>query len=326
MAARAQANTLAAHELSSAGICNDMIAEVVACEVRRAAATALAEAEQSARNRTARLAANFRRRRLGQCFRGWATLARKSHHQRTALFNFPSGPAAHDLSEQNRRLSIGSLTASRAHAARSLSQVVQQRADWEWRLRAADEQESARQAAILQPFNLVPMLENSTLGGYTKERKTYRYFLLLFIFYFYFVGKNTKSASLSWKLILSCPDMPSPEDKTSAEFVPLIQTLRRKFQKSLGHNTTGGKEEEDQSGLLVCRTVPGQRRPGTTVAVCVRQVGRSDLEAATFSEAERKRLFSGASGLLVLVGLHVEDCDADLQRLDSGKKRVLNCA
>ena len=108
----------------------------------------------------------------------------------------------------------------------------------------------------------------------------------------------------------------------SNEYFPFLQMLRRKFQKSLGQS--GGKKEQEEEevdgGLLVCRTVPGQRRPGTTVSVCVRQVGRHDLEAATFSEAERKRCFSGTSGILVLVGFNEEDKESDFKRLDSGRR------
>jgi hypothetical protein len=117
-------------------------------------------------------------------------------------------------------------------------------------------------------------------------------------------------------LILSCPDLDN-EDQQSAEFLPFVQMLRRKFQKSLGASNDDG---EDSKSLLVCRTVPGQERPGRTVSVCVRQVTPADLEAATFSEAERKRLFSGTSGLLALVGLGETDLEADLQRLDSGMR------
>ena len=48
-------------------------------------------------------------------------------------------------------------------------------------------------------------------------------------------------------------------------------------------------------------------------------MSRNDLETALFSEADRKRLFSGTSGLLVLVG---GDREADLKRLDSGRRNI----
>ena len=54
------------------------------------------------------------------------------------------------------------------------------------------------------------------------------------------------------------------------------------------------------------------------------QVGESDLEAATFSEADRKRLFSGTSGILALMGLggdSEEEEAEDLKRLDSGRRK-----
>jgi hypothetical protein len=72
--------------------------------------------------------------------------------------------------------------------------------------------------------------------------------------------------ALCWKLILSCPE--TQEDE---EFFPFLQMLRRKFQKSLGGGTVRGEGD----GLLVCRTVPGSARPGTTVSACVRQVGKN---------------------------------------------------
>ncbi len=50
-------------------------------------------------------------------------------------------------------------------------------------------------------------------------------------------------------------------------------------------------------------------------------MSRDDLEKALFSEADRKRLFSGTSGLLVLVG---GDREADLKRLDSGMRNIQN--
>jgi hypothetical protein len=135
-----------------------------------------------------------------------------------------------------------------------------------------------------------------------------------------YLGKTSKSSSLSWKLILSCPDLASDEHQPASEFLPFVQMLRRKFQKSLGGSSIS---DDTNKSLLVCRTVPGQERPGRTVSVCVRQVTPADLEAATFSELERKRLFSGASGLLALVGLEGENWEADLQRLDSGMRILI---
>ncbi len=84
--------------------------------------------------------------------------------------------------------------------------------------------------------------------------------------FLFVVGKNSRSLALCWKLILSCPE--TQEDE---EFFPFLQMLRRKFQKSLGGGTVRG----EGGGLLVCRTVPGTTRPGTTVSACVRQVRKN---------------------------------------------------
>jgi hypothetical protein len=170
MAATAKATTLAAHEQAATAIRHGIIEAVVANEVRLAAVAALEEAEKAARERIARLAAKCRRGRIVRCFRAWATQARKSRDQRRALLNFPAGPATFDAVEQNERLAIG-LAGGRPQTARSLSQVVRLRADWNRQLRAAEDQEAAVQAAILQPFHILAMLENSPFGKFSKNQE-----------------------------------------------------------------------------------------------------------------------------------------------------------
>ncbi len=162
-----QIREIAAEEITSTAACEqgmeNLLEEVLNAESRLVAASALAEAAQSIQDRCDRLAERIRRQQLRRCFRSWSEMARKSGKQRKALLTFPSAPGGYDLAEQNRRMGI-----AQHHMPRSLSHVIVRRAGWEQEMRAAEQKESARLAAILEPFNLVALLEKSPLGKQMK--------------------------------------------------------------------------------------------------------------------------------------------------------------
>ncbi len=164
-----QIREIAAEEITSTAACEqgmeNLLEEVLHAESRLVAASALAEAAQSIQDRSDRLAERIRRQQLRRCFRSWSEMARKSGKQRKALLTFPSAPGGYDLAEQNRRMGI-----AQQHMPRSLSQVIVRRAGWEQQMRAAEQKESARLAAILEPFNLVSLIEKSPLGKQIRRK------------------------------------------------------------------------------------------------------------------------------------------------------------
>jgi len=119
-------------------------------------------------------------------------------------------------------------------------------------------------------------------------------------------GKELGSC-LGLKLLLSCNNLEAGDEYFSFE-----QMVKRKFSKMF-------PDSPEDPGLLVLRTVPFQR---SVLSVCVRNVTDENIKSATFSEKERRRLFSGSCGILFLHLDPSEDPGERLQALLVNRPRV----
>jgi len=162
------------------------------------------------------------------------------------------------------------------YKGRSISLINRQKQEMDRMVRAIDLSDSLVQTAILEPFNLLEMLAQE-------------------------LPKKQKSLAVGWKLLLSLPEV-SPESPAT----PMMEMTKRKFRKS-------GARVDDDEDLLVCQTSPYEK---LAVSMCVRLVGKSSLEAVTFSETERRKVFAGTSGIMFMF-IDSEESEEDAKdRLD----------
>lgn len=161
------------------------------------------------------------------------------------------------------------------YKGRSISLINEQKLELDRMVRAIDLSDSMVQNAILEPFNLVEMVGEE-------------------------LPKKHKSLAVGWKLLVSFPEM-----ARDSQAVPIMEMIKRKFRKS-------GSRVNDDEDVLVCQTSPFEK---VAVSMCVRLVSQHSLEAATFSETARKKVFAGTSGIMFVYFDTEETLDQATERL-----------
>ena len=205
---------------------NKIIEEIVEQALLEVAEISLLEYEREQQEKVRLLENSFKLKLVSRCFKSWRIFCVRAKKQKQAISDFPVTPSLLNPVEQNRKL-----TDSKSYQVASISKLRNERDEYDYLVKYLDLKESMLQSAILQPFDIIKMLQDS-------------------------LKENIKGAvAMGLKLILSCEDL-----ACSSEYFPAAQMIKRKFSRMFG-------EEESLPGLLVCRTVPFNR---SALSLCVR--------------------------------------------------------
>ena len=194
-------------------IASQIIENVIMKDLEDIAKLAVVECEKEAEEKIKIFTNKIRTKKLVGVLREWRRLARKSARQRETIINFPPCVSSLSPQEQNSRLGWSqSSTVSR----QSLQEVLRNRQQLDWMMRAKDLENVLVESAILEPFPLLEMLKE-------------------------IITNNLEA--LQWKLLFSGPAV--TEQSREASFLEMI---KRKLRKSVP-----GESKDD---FILHQTVP----------------------------------------------------------------------
>ena len=184
-------------------IITQIIESVITKDLEDVAKLAILECEKETEEKVRMFSKKIRNKKLVAVLRGWSKLAKKSARQRETIINFPPGVSSLSCQEQNSRLGWSqNSTVSR----QSLQEVLRNRQQLDWMMRAKDLENALVESAILEPFPLLEMLKP-------------------------LITNNLEA--LQWKLLFCSPTVTQQSREAS-----FLEMIKRKLRKSVSGDSS----------------------------------------------------------------------------------------